>query len=73
LTAQEPGPRGSPQDPQDPGDASEAALFDDPPDATAKTESNLSTFRLSQDGQRGFASPSTNSSNRFSQPRQRYS
>ena len=75
--SQEPGPRGSPQEPQDPADedASEAELDDGrpPPEPTAKTERSLSIFRLSQDGQRGFASPRTNSSKRFSHSRHRYS
>ena len=77
MTAQEPGPRGSPQEPQDPADedASEAELDDvrPPPEPTAKTERSLSIFRLSQDGQRGFESPRTNSSKRFSHSRHRYS
>ena len=43
------------------------------PELTAKTESSFSSFALRQAGHRGFASPRTNSSKRFSHARHRYS
>jgi hypothetical protein len=71
LIEQAPGPRGSPQDPQPPERASDGPA--DPPLPTAKTESSFCSFGLRHSGQRGLASPSTNSSKRFSQSRQTYS
>src|SRR5262249_44446013 len=72
-TAQEPGPRGSPQVPQEPPDIGAAAPAGFPTPLTAKVEYSFSRSTLWQAGQAGRVFPKTSASKRRLHFRQTYS